>query len=132
MPNRVQYYERLGEELNRIRRGGSFAVLYLDLDNFKNVIRFDSRDILADTSELEYGVINRVYAKGFHCDTIPKTAGIGQDIRKLHDSFQCGETSREIISWELGHKFFINEDFDPQRARRDLLDRLLQLVFLER
>jgi LPS-assembly protein len=81
------------------------------VDNFQNIIRFDSRDILADTSELEYGVINRIYAKGYHCDAVPKTVAIGQDARRIRDGFQCGESAREIISWELAHKYFLNEDF---------------------
>lgn len=37
LPNRVLFHERLGEELARITRGGSLAVLGLDLDHFKNV-----------------------------------------------------------------------------------------------
>jgi LPS-assembly protein len=81
------------------------------IDNFQNVIRFDSRDILSDTSEIEYGVINRIYAKGYHCDAVPPIQAIGQTNRKLHDGFECGETSREIVSWELANKYFINEDF---------------------
>ncbi|MCI0401937.1 MAG: LPS assembly protein LptD, partial [Acidobacteria bacterium] len=31
--------------------------------NFANIIRFDSRDILSDTSELEYALVQRLYAK---------------------------------------------------------------------
>ncbi len=81
------------------------------VDNFQNVIRFDSRDILSDTSELEYGVINRIYAKGYHCEAVPKTVNLGQDSRKIRDGFECGESAREIVSWELAHKYFINEDF---------------------
>jgi LPS-assembly protein len=81
------------------------------IDNFQNVIRFDSRDILSDTSEVEYGVINRIYAKGFHCDAVPQTQEVGQATRRIRDGFACGETSREIISWELANKYFINQDF---------------------
>jgi LPS-assembly protein len=81
------------------------------VDNFQNIIRFDSRDILADTSELEYGVINRIYAKGYHCDAVPRTQEIGQTNRKIRDGFQCGESAREIISWEIANKYFLNEDF---------------------
>ena len=33
------------------------------IDNFSQILRFDERDILADTNEVEYGVINRLYAK---------------------------------------------------------------------
>ena len=33
------------------------------ISNFADIIRFDYRDILADTNEVEYGVVNRLYAK---------------------------------------------------------------------
>ena len=33
------------------------------INNFSNIIRFDYRDILADSSGVEYGVVNRLYAK---------------------------------------------------------------------
>jgi diguanylate cyclase (GGDEF)-like protein/PAS domain S-box-containing protein len=37
LPNRALLREWLGQELTRLRRGGQLAVLYLDLDHFKNV-----------------------------------------------------------------------------------------------
>jgi LPS-assembly protein len=33
------------------------------VDNFNNILRFDARDILSDTNEIEYGFVNRFYAK---------------------------------------------------------------------
>ena len=33
------------------------------IDNFSQIIRFDSRDILADTNEVEYGIVTRLFAK---------------------------------------------------------------------
>jgi LPS-assembly protein len=33
------------------------------IDNFDNILRFDSRDILSDTNEIEYGLVNRFYGK---------------------------------------------------------------------
>lgn len=33
------------------------------IDNFSNILRFDWRDILSDTNEVEYGIINRLYTK---------------------------------------------------------------------
>src|SRR5205823_2469924 len=47
------------------------------VNNFQNVIRFDSRDLLSDTNEVEYAITNRVFAKrlndGGNC-TAPVTA----------------------------------------------------------
>ncbi|MFL6299238.1 MAG: LPS-assembly protein LptD [Terriglobales bacterium] len=81
------------------------------IDNFPNVIRFDSRDILSDTNEVEYGVINRIYAKGYHCDAVPQAQAIGPTAHKIRDGFLCGESAREIITWELAQKYFIDRDF---------------------
>ena len=33
------------------------------VNNFASILRFDARDILSNTNEVEYGVINRLYAK---------------------------------------------------------------------
>ena len=33
------------------------------IDDFSQIIRFDYRDILVDTNEVEYGVINRLYCQ---------------------------------------------------------------------
>ena len=33
------------------------------VDNFARILRFDERDILSNTSEVEYAVVNRLYAK---------------------------------------------------------------------
>src|SRR5271165_4820853 len=33
------------------------------INNFSNIIRFDQRDILADSNSVEYGVVNRLYVK---------------------------------------------------------------------
>ncbi len=33
------------------------------VDNFARILRFDERDILSNTNEVEYGVVNRLYAK---------------------------------------------------------------------
>ncbi len=59
------------------------------VDNFASIIRFDERDILSDTSDVEYGIVNRLYAKG----TAP------------------GANAREIVTWEVGQKYFLDREF---------------------
>jgi LPS-assembly protein len=54
------------------------------VDNYLNTLRFDDIDLLADTSEVEIGITNRIYAK-------------------------TGDTVREAFTWELYQKRF----FDP-------------------
>jgi len=65
------------------------------VENLPNIIRFDSRDILSNTSEVEYAVVNRLYAKPVSSDPDDPNAG----------------SSREILSWELAQKYFINDQF---------------------
>jgi LPS-assembly protein len=65
------------------------------VENLPNIIRFDSRDILSDTSEVEYAVVNRLYAKPVSSDPNDENAG----------------SSREILTWELAQKYFINDQF---------------------
>ena len=63
---------------------------------FQNTIRFDSRDILSDTNELEYGVIQRWYLKD-------------PDAKCDETSKQPCEGPREFISWEIANRYY----FDP-------------------
>ncbi len=65
------------------------------VENLPNIIRFDSRDILSNTSEVEYAVVNRVYAKPVSADPDDPNAG----------------SAREILTWELAQKYFINDNF---------------------
>jgi LPS-assembly protein len=96
------------------------------MDNFQNVIRFDYRDILSDTNELEFGVINRIYGKrtlpkgeagcqpqrpvfkpgvlrGAPVEPLPGTAIV---VPKCEDQ---GSVTRELLTWEIKQQYF----FDP-------------------
>ncbi|MEO8662443.1 MAG: LPS assembly protein LptD [Bryobacteraceae bacterium] len=57
------------------------------IDNFQDVIRFDDTDIVANTTELEVSLTNRLYAKTRH-----------------------GEV-REVLSWQVAQRRFFNPDF---------------------
>jgi LPS-assembly protein len=89
------------------------------INSFSQIIRFDYRDILADTNEIEYGITNRLYAK--------KTRSHGRCYRDPHylsglDAARwtparekagfCDDQSgaaREVLSWTIAQKYF----FDP-------------------
>jgi LPS-assembly protein len=97
------------------------------VDNLPAIIRFDARDILSNTNELEYGVIQRLYAKGTkstECTnpaeqpeqaplTVPLPAAPEVNPRKpvaAARGCQPGPPeSREVLSWEIAQKYF----FDP-------------------
>jgi LPS-assembly protein len=109
------------------------------VDNFPNIIRFDSRDILSDTSELEYAIVNRLYAKRTSSkpDCVPVPEVPGQEQRLEDEGFDtirratappedddCGPGSaREIVTWELAQKYFFRDDFGGAvvNGRRNVL-----------
>ncbi len=64
------------------------------VNNFADIIRFDARDILSDTNELEFGFTTRLFAKPVEAkdDNQPPAA-------------------REILSWEVAQKWFADPDF---------------------
>ena len=82
------------------------------VDNFNKIIRFDASDILSDTNELEYAVINRVYAKGGQPENCSTNDESDHEPRPFEaGATECGVGTREVITWELAQKYFFNETF---------------------
>jgi LPS-assembly protein len=91
------------------------------INNFSNIIRFDYRDILADSSGVEYGVVNRLYAKKTKSDSecfehpkYPPSDATPAEVKNLMatDTSICddqGGPAREIVTWTVAQKYF----FDP-------------------
>jgi LPS-assembly protein len=94
------------------------------VNNFADILRFDATDILTDTNEVEYSVINRLYAKRLDpnakdCDVpamstltiggAPQTGVVPWEVPPNPDAQVCRTGPREILSWEIGQKYF----FDP-------------------
>ncbi len=98
------------------------------VNNFPDIIRFDERDILSDTNELEYGIISRLYAK----KRSPRKEDCGQPGMPTlfiggappHSLIPWQKTSqptdspcsqepqvREVVTWELAQKYFIDPTF---------------------
>lgn len=97
------------------------------VDNFANILRFDSRDILSDTNEVEYAMVNRLYAKrtsaepencgpgGMPSLTLGGQApptGVPWERQEQEENPCPNEPSvREVVSWELAQKYFIDPTF---------------------
>lgn len=84
------------------------------VDNFDNIIRFDARDILSDTNEVEVGLVNRLYAKHVAPANCPQELSEPQpaDENALTARADCQMASpREVLTWELGEKYFLNRNF---------------------
>jgi LPS-assembly protein len=95
------------------------------VNNFQNILRFDDRDILSDTNEVEYALVNRLYAKrtsteqkcgqagmpSLYLGNPPPSKRIPWEITPEPKEKECqkGPAVREIVSWELAQKHF----FDP-------------------
>jgi LPS-assembly protein len=98
------------------------------VDNFANILRFDERDILSNTNEVEYGVINRLYAKRtseqaedcgrpgmpslFIGGAAPPSRVPWERSNPPADAPCNAEPQvREVVTWELAQKYFIDPTF---------------------
>jgi LPS-assembly protein len=96
------------------------------VDDFASILRFDARDILSDTNEVEYAIVNRLYAKRTSTQTEDCRAGMpsliiggqtpptGVPWEKQEESEQTCVTEpavREMVTWELAQKYFIDPTF---------------------
>jgi LPS-assembly protein len=102
------------------------------VSNFANILRFDERDILSDTNEVEYSVVNRLYSKRTSSEETneePKNCGrAGMPLlmvggappsnpvpweRQLPRGPSCAPQPavREVVTWELAQKYFIDPTF---------------------
>ena len=97
------------------------------VNNFDNVVKFDERDILTDTHEVEYGFVTRLYAKRTSdqpedCSNIMSALTVGmpapestvpwQHVNPLAGpGCQQGPPVREIVTWELAQKYFLDPTF---------------------
>lgn len=98
------------------------------VENFPAVIRFDFRDILSDTHEVEYGLMQRLYLKRVrnNCDpekSAPPASATGPVALKGHSAPTAGAKppagssgctpsgADEFISWEIKQKYFVDPTF---------------------
>jgi diguanylate cyclase (GGDEF)-like protein len=100
LPNRIRFRERLDDEMKRIRRGESAAVLYLDLDHFKNV-----NDTLGHPigDELLKAVANRLRRCIREVDTVARLGGdefaiVQTGIRRPSDVAELAERVRGSVA----------------------------------
>ena len=116
------------------------------VDNFNRILRFDSRDILSNTNEVEYGLINRLYAKRLSeepddCEKggMPSLA-IGGRGHSTRVPWEDSETQpppcngqprvREVVRWELAQKYFLDPTFGGAlvSGRRNVLSTTADLT----
>jgi LPS-assembly protein len=87
------------------------------VNNFPSIIRFDYRDILSDTNEVEYGLTQRLYLKHIHENCNPGKAPENRTTNDEDDSDKSNFTNctpagaNEFVSWELKQKYFLDPNF---------------------
>lgn len=98
------------------------------VDNFSHILRFDERDLLSDTNEVEYSIVNRLYAKktsnqsndcgpaGMPALMIgepPVQSRIPWEGPSSSEEHACEHQppTREIVTWELSQKYFLDPTF---------------------
>jgi len=109
------------------------------VDNFANILRFDARDILSNTNEVEYGVTNRLYSKRTSddpedCDpqemSSLRIGAPGEQIQPWERTYtpevipcSAGPQVREIVTWEIAQKYFLDPEFGGAlvNGRRNVL-----------
>jgi len=101
------------------------------INDFSQIIRFDQRDILVNTNEVEYGVVNRLYAKKTKstgkCFLNPKYGWLTAAQKHLENTVPkdmvpeivpqkdiCDDKqgpARDVVTWEIAQKYFMNPTF---------------------
>jgi LPS-assembly protein len=84
------------------------------VENFASVIRFDFRDILSNTNEVEYGLVQRVFLKRLHGGCVEDNPagtknGSGQAASRSTNCTPSG--ADEFITWEVKQKYFLDTNF---------------------
>jgi LPS-assembly protein len=80
------------------------------IENFGSVIRFDFRDILSNTNEAEFGLIQRVYLKrDDKCKESKEAGSAGAANKNQQDCTPAG--ADEFITWEVKQKYFLDPNF---------------------
>ncbi len=97
------------------------------IGNFLNVLRFDEKDVVSNTNELEYGVTQRLFVRhggSKLCSekTLPEGAATEEETSA---SATC--TTSERVQWRLTQKYFFDPTFGGavRQGRRNIFDTTL-------
>ena len=125
---RVYDREVLGRKWKHVIEPRATYRYVTGVDNFSRILRFDERDILSNTSEVEYAVVNRLYgkrtkAKPEDCDAAGMSSliigrpavesRIPWERQPERGEIPCQEEPavREVVTWELAQKYFLDPTF---------------------
>ena len=96
------------------------------VNQFPSILRFDDRDILSDTHEVQYGLVTRLYAKRSvpieDCGTIMSLLTVGgagpeqtvpwqRPAATQSSACAAGPPVREVVTWEIAQKYYLDPTF---------------------
>ena len=88
------------------------------VENFRDIVRFDARDILSNTNEVLYAFTTRIYTKNLRATAdcpqplSAETKLPREQMESLKPKSSCGDLAsrtREALRWDLAQKYY----FDP-------------------
>jgi LPS-assembly protein len=125
--SRVFGREFLGRKWKHVIEPRAVYTYVTGVSNFANILRFDQRDILSNTDEVEYGVVQRLYAKrtsgkqdcgppgipSLFIGGAPPHSPVPWERQQTPTDAPCedGAQVREVVAWELAQKYFLNPTF---------------------
>jgi LPS-assembly protein len=123
---RIYDKEFLGRKWKHVVEPFATYRLVTGVNDFSHVLRFDERDILSNTHEVEYGVVNRLYAKSKStkvedCSDTMRALLVGGAAPEATAPWQHTSSQqpkclpepqvREIATWEIAQKYFLDPTF---------------------
>jgi LPS-assembly protein len=102
------------------------------VEDFTNIIRFDFRDVLSNTNEVEYALMQRLFLKGSHPGCAQESPAAGAKNQQsgattqpedFHPADCLPAGADEFLTWEVKQKYFIDPDFGGAviNGRRNVL-----------
>lgn len=84
------------------------------VENFGSIIRFDFRDILSNTNEVEFGLLQRLFTKRERpeCKQGVTTSASAASAQAIAAAASCAPAGAdEFVSWEVKMKYFADPTF---------------------
>ena len=126
--DRVLEREILGRKWKHVIEPRVTYTYVTGVENFSHILRFDDRDILSDSNEVEYAVVNRLYAKrtseepetcgpegmpALMVGAAPPSGRVPWEQTHITAEEPCPRqpVTREIVTWEIAQKYFVDPTF---------------------
>ena len=145
---RIFERERLGRRWKHVVEPRITYTYVTGVENFPHILRFDERDILSDTNEVEYALVNRLYAKkasgnsedcgseggmpALLVGAAPPPTRFPWERVSATGERPCEHQpeTREIVTWELSQKYFLDPNFGGAlvHGRRNVFTSTVELT----